>query len=278
MKRRRLNDLYVTGAPFRIELGDEFEEVWLQKLNPIDHERAIRAAGAARARRMAAARDEDSDEYQSTKQGVAEFSERSVLIDLLAQSDLLERTAAIEAELSDDSEWSKDNYLQGLFDAWQTGVSDRYQKDDNATDAEAQHVFNELQRFNDFVQKRLDSEKEAIVRDLEDTSDEELVERASKLIVERVVAQAFMDEYEVQELLYAVREADNHRKYYFGTRADVDDLQPEVKEQLLQAYHELIVEPLEGKGSGETQASSSPSDKPAQLATVPSSGPETSQE
>lgn len=274
MKRRRLADLYKVGTEVTFEDGQgQPVSVWVQKLSPVDHETCVRKANAARARYLRALRDRDSDEWLVAFANVDELNSTDELVEILAQEELSEKQPAIEAEIADEAEWKDDNYLQGLFDAWQEGMAARFTEDED--DAEAAHVFGELKRFNDTVIKRTQDENAALIDEISTIPRDELITRVTEIFIKRSAAVVFMAEFERAQVFLSVREPDNHREYHFkGGIEDVDDLSEVVKDRIIKAYDEMRVDPIEGKGSGETQPSSTSSEQSDEEATDSSSGPQ----
>jgi hypothetical protein len=239
--------------------------VWLQKLNPLEHEKAIRSAGAARARAMLEGRNRDGEAWQEAYADMHDLGPRETLIDYLIAEEISKRTDAHEAELAFEEEWAKDGYLQGLRDSWEGGLKDRYVID--AGDEEASRVFTELQRFSDQVSAQVEPETADLRRDYDDISDDALMQKAVERFIELRSGLAWLREFRRSEVFYATREIDDHRKYYFTTRDEVDNLASEVFTQLTTAYQELIVDPSEGKDSAKILSSLPSSEPPSVLVT-----------
>ena len=267
-KKRRLEDLYVRGRELPVDDGsDDPVVVWLQKMNPLEHEKAIRKAGAAKAKVLMAARDKDSEEWQEAYADVADLGDTSPLVDYLISDDVARFQEAKEAEISYAEEWAKDNYLQGLRDAWEDPdkpLSHVYLKDPE--DEEARRVWLELKRFADQVQEEVQPQIENLRRDYEGADEERLREKALQRFIELRSGLAWLREYRNCEVFFSVRELDDHRKYYFTSRDQVDSLAPQVMAQISTAYQELNVEVMEGKGSLKIPSSSPSSEPPSAVA------------
>lgn len=272
-KRRRLSDLYVVGKPFKIGDAEGAIEVWLQKINPLERELAVRAAGAARARTLAFIEDKDSDEYMAKISDVIDFyGDRESLVMLAIHKDLIAAKTRIEAETAADERWSKDGFLLGLVDSWQDGMMDRYNADPH--DKEAKKVFDLIKKYEDEVSKAVAEEQVRLERDCADYPLAKLREIGAEKLIEAQANNAFIDEFEVQRLLFAVRDPGDHTAYYFVDRGEVRALDERVREALSEAYNALEVDVVEGKDLPETD-DSSPSSEPSEAAApVPASGPE----
>lgn len=273
MRKRTLNDLYQVGRTVEIDDGQgDPVAVWIQKLNPNDHEQALRKASAARAVLLTYKNAPDSEEWQLAYSDTHDLGDRDVLVDFLAQDAITKKRMSLEAEIAADDEWAKDEYLQGLFDAWRGGVNADFARD--AEDPEAKRVFDELKRYADQVTERLEKALPGIKREFAVLPDEELRQNAVEQLLMRRADNAFVKEYEICEIWLAARKPEDHSKYYFNDRDQVRSLAPKVYEQLLNAYREISVDPIEGKGSEETPDSSTSSEQSGRQETAVSSGPE----
>jgi hypothetical protein len=272
-KKRRLEDLYVVGRDLVVDDGQGQVAVWLQKLNPLEHEKAIRKAGAAKARGLMVRNDPDSEGWQEAYADVEDLGPREEIIEYLIVEDVAKTQESAEAELAFTDEWSKEDYLQGLRDAWEDPerpLKDTYAQDPE--DPEARRVFLELKRFADTVTSRVEPEMGRLRRDYQDVPDETLRRKATERFIELRAGLAWLREYRYCEIWLATRDPDNHDAYYFPDREAVDRLSPQVYRTLVGAYQELTVEPMEGKGSEPTRSSSPPSEPPNGEATSESSG------
>lgn len=253
--KRKLADLYVRGKNVTLDDGvGEPVTVWLQKLSPVDMEKVVRRANAYRARLMLDSRDENSEAFLSARSEIESLT-RDELLDLVAESDVGTRALAIEAEIESDERWSKDGYIQGLQDAWNDGMRDRY--DTDPEDPEAKSVFDALTGYTDFVTEKLVNEKARVRTELAETrSDEQLRKKVAETAVMSRVDLQWMAEFRRGQIWLSVRESEKDRSYYFTTREEVDDLAQDTLVQLIKAYTDLEVDVIEGKGSEVTPPSS----------------------
>lgn len=278
VKRRRLSDLYVVGRPVTVgEDTPEPVEVWLQKINPVQNEDALRRANAARVRTRSQAKDTESEEYLDAVANIRDFATRETLIDLAIAEELRLRRSRIEAECAAEDEWSTDDYLQGLVDAWEgspdnPGLKERWAEDHD--DPEAARVKSEIDRFEEKVKGLVDAERADLERDYENTPEEDILQKAVERVLEQRALTAFIIEYENWQLYYSVRDPDKHADLYFLNIEEVRSLEDKTKEVLLAHYRELAVEQTEGKDSPGTPGSSPSSEQPEQAETELSSGPQ----
>lgn len=266
-KTRRLTDLYVVGNELKIDDGrHEPETIWVQKLNPVEHETAMRRAAGARARVLTGKHEEETEMAQDE----AEQLGREVWVDYLVSDVLGKKVAALEAELAAEEEWSKEDYLQGLKDVWEASMEKALEEDPE--DASAIRVRDELSRFRDLLEERINGEREALTQDFESKDDEDLERRVVDRLLQTRADLAWLGEFRKCEVWLSVREVDNHRKKYFEGRQEVDDLAHETVMQIMNFYQNLQVDPQEGKDSGATPTSSSSSESPDPEETVEASG------
>lgn len=271
MATRHLSDLYRRGES--LTLGDNEEEkveVWVEKLRAFHAAKAVRAANAERAKRFAVLRDEDGEDYLSILSAGYDKTDDQLIEDIAGQ-DLALKYQALEAELKAEKEWSESNYIQGLQDAWIEGLDRIYL--DNPEDVEAKRVYDEFERFSAELTKRYDKEKEDILAPLRLDSTEELRKQWMKIQIENDANEVWFVEYKKQELLYAIRDPKDHKKMYFGTRSEIDDLDVGIVGKLVASYNSLNVDVSEGKDSQSTQPSSPSSDSVESPETVEESGP-----
>lgn len=310
-KRRRLGDLYVTGRKVTIndESGEPPIDIWVQKLNPMEQEHALRRGSAERAKTLAMCKDHDSDLWQAQWSDIQDFVQsREQLLELALREELTKIRAKVEAEVTAEDRWSEDEHLQSIFDAW-NGTTDTLvdavvnAKEEAGPDSEAEptardedgekeplrisymrgpedHRYAEAAAVKAEIEawgKQVDDiflgEKDRLFRDHEGVSEDELLDMATEVMIEQKANSAMLDEFQTQELFYAVRDIDDHSKKYFGTRDEVATLQPPVRNVILTVYRSLYVDPDQGKGSPGTPGSSAQSDSSEPEATSTSSGP-----
>lgn len=298
---RTLNDLYVRGTPVLITSPADSVVIWMQKLDPVDHDRCVRKARAARARARATYQDHDSEEYLALVDAAWE-AQREDLVQLIIapEKSKLAQSIRAEMELSEDSEWAKDDYLAGLYQDWTNTLEQRYVEDPD--DPEALRVLAELRRFQDEFDAALTPRAQELTEQFGSLPDDAVREKAIEAIVEQRLQEAWFEEFVRSEIWLASRQPcdlchseleeqvrrrdageppiaeDNrhqtsHPKYYFADRDAVDRLHEKIREHLEATYLELSVDPIEGKGLPGNGASSGSSEESAPEGIAPSSGP-----
>lgn len=274
-KRRKLLDLYKRGTEIMLNDGEgDPVTVWLEKLNPLDHDAALRRANAERARILIIRNDHDSEEYLSAYNDAVDFGDRDALIDYLVSIELADKIMSIEAELAADEKWSTNNMLDGLRDAWADGLDELYHsaETEEDRDSEAVRVFTALREFSTTVEVHVEKERVRLTRDYETVSDDELRTKVTDAFIETRANTRWLREYQRSLIFLAVRDPENHKEYYFESRKDVDQLATEVLDPLIDAYDALVVEVIEGKDSPQATDSSVLSERPEGAATDAPSG------
>ena len=267
-KTRKLTDLFRVGTEFTVDDGDGGVLVYLAKLNPVQSETAIRKANAARARFLTIAKDKESDQYLAVVNDVMDLS-KDELLDYVSADEMARRSSALEAEYAENKDWMKDDYLQGLFDAWEDGLQDLYleAETDEERDPEAVRVFSEMQKYSTEVNDFLAKEGESVREDFANKPMESLQE----LIVEKMLRiQAdlgWMIEYRKCEVWLGTYTSTQPRKPYFATRQEVDLLEAETLTCLIGGMSQLNVEVDEGKDLPLTEDSSVSSESLEKLET-----------
>jgi hypothetical protein len=251
--------------------GDGEVSVWLQKVNGVEAAEITRRCDAVRSRVMAAkSGDEQWETLLATVRdyGAEGGKERWVDFLLLEKRNELQRSH--ELKLANEEDWSKDNYIQGLFDAWREGLEARWIADQE--DSEAARCKEELDRFAAAATEEVDSELELFREGWMEEPEDQLQHRMASKLLEMDAGQAWITELWACQIYYGTREPDDKTRRYFINREEVDSLSPRTYEALREAYQSLEVDVAEGKGSPAPISSSPLSGVPGEVVTEPSSG------
>lgn len=270
---RKLTDLYKVGKEILIndDSGEEPIRVYLRKLSPLDQEKALKRANAARAALLAKRNVEDSEEFQSRSADVQQFSREDKIGALIGEElGKIRQLRESELEHEEEGEWAKDGYLQGLKDSWDETMSQRYAEDPE--DPEAKGVFEELKRFNEAVNKIMESEEHFLRVDHESTPDSVLDLQMTKKLLELEADGLWLREFRRAEVWLSVRNPEDIKQPYFESREEVDELDPKVFLRLTQEYQALLVDPGTGKDSEAQPPSSDSSEAQETVETPEASG------
>lgn len=259
MARKHLSDLYRRGIDWTIKdekTGDEVE-VYIKKLNPLENKEAREKGNAARARILMRRNDRDSDEWLNVYSEVFDMSDE-VRIDKCISMKATQKRAQVEAELAmaDDSEWAKDDYLEGLREAWEDLRAEFVDPEiPNDEKKEAIRVFEELNRFANEVDKVLENEVKALRLPYENMDQDDLMEKTVAAVFEETAYLAWMEKYYYYRAFYSTREREDHKKKHFASVREVEELEPQVYQQLVTGYKEVELSDLEVKDLEQTPTS-----------------------
>jgi hypothetical protein len=272
--------------------------VWLAKPTSFDMDVVFKAANKASALMLAGRKDHESDTWLAIRDEVGRV-DREVLVNELVARDLTRHRDVVEARVKgetveDDegeeqpSEWAKDGYLDSLRDAWLTGgLRERHLSDPD--DDEASNVLAEIDRFTALVDAEYAADLEDKTLEIGGFDDETLIDKVTDLYVEIAARQAWAGEYRHHLIFLCTKQCAGpdpdrpgrclcrggrrrHAELYFESLDEVAALEPEIKNDMVVRFEQLIVEASEGKGSRRSRPSSTPSEPPAAEATSSSSG------
>lgn len=241
--KRKLSDLYVKGKTVTLDDGKGEVEVYLQKIMPVDMETAFREANAAKATAMSLRSDPDSVMFQYIV-GRCNAATTEDMVKQLADLEVLRKRRIIEAELESEDKWSKDDYLQGLHDAWESKLKEIHHTEPTE---ESEQVWKEMEAFNEELEKRIERERESILKDLESDNRDKIEDKFFDALMEQQAEITWFKEYRRQELYYAVRDPEDHSVKAFESPEEIDQVAPELIEKLAEAYAEISIDVTEGK-------------------------------
>jgi hypothetical protein len=277
-KRRRLGDLYVRGKEVKVDDGaGDPVTIWLQKLNEVERESILRRSNAAKARYLLECEHEEGELFVSTMASVHDYLDHDGMVDVIIAEEVAKTRQRTEAQMSTDEEgWGKDEKIKALLDEWvgtdeEPGLAAKFAEDEN--DPVALRVKGEIETYEAELEAEVKVEQERLQREYDSTPDMELSRLATREILKRRADEVLMKEWMRQQTFYCVREVDDHRKRYFGTVAEVDDLHDNVREFLERQCNMMFVEPSEGKDLPETPASSISSEPTPEEEVSEPSGP-----
>lgn len=274
MGKKRLGDLYRTHMP--VECEDDTGEkitVTLYKISRPDSNAAGLAANAKRALVLMRRNDPSSEMWLEAYGEITERS-RQENINVLTGEDYAKKLISAEAEEAAEERWSEDDYLDSLRALWADGVSETWVKDPD--DPDASRVHDELEAFQDCVDKRMEGEAEDLAESYRHLDDEELRVKVVPKLIDTHSNLVWLNEFELHRIFYATREPLDRSKRYFRSVDEVRDLDERIFIQLRDAYDELAVDAITGKGSPATHGSSPPSEPSTEEGQSTPSGPEMS--
>lgn len=287
--RRKLTELYRSGVevrfgvneagervgrigPFKDEDGvpipraeDEIS-VWVQAPSPLNREMALRDAQAARAKALVRAkRDEESEEYLTSKAFLVDMTDET-LIEYVLLGGQDERQNDAIREILADKEWED---ITAYRDALR-----KFQEDQTPEDDPDYAALLELdKKFSDQVHKRAmeleDAEREVLAMQGRDRTEKKALEKRAEV----AGSQAFMHEYEQQMLFYAIRDFEHKSTMFFESPRELADMPDEFKDVIKSAMAPFINDVAEAKNSQGAVSGSESSEPPSKPETSEASTP-----
>jgi hypothetical protein len=248
--KRRLSDLFVMGEEVTFDDGDgDGISVWVQKLTPAETQLAVEKSRPSKTKIISIKKLPDDhhlklrylDELESSG-----IEDKIDFIKFLIRPKLEEARLSAQERIAAEDEWSKDDYLSGLQEAWNDELQAKWVKSDDDSE-EANRVYDELKRYTDQVIKEVESAEQELINELDDLSLEALQKRAVNRLIETHGDNVLIAEFRKQQLYYSVREADSHKTRYFDNIEEIDTLPEVIHTRLLTVYSELAVDSFEGK-------------------------------
>lgn len=277
--RRKLSDLYVVSTDVEVPdpaHPDDPIKVTLVKLNQPDTEALIRRCNGARAAIMIDANNPESDRYLDAHAELLGWPLRDVA-EWSISDELAELKVSIQHRVASEDPWGTDGYLDSLIASWDDEMQVRFE--DDADDADAAKVKDELTRYGDQVEAEYADEAAELIDVQESRGLDALLPKAVQKLLAVEANRAWQAESEYQRLFYATRqpgktsEPVQRLRRYFETVDEVRECAPAVRELLLDSYNRMAVPPMEGKDSPAQPDSSTPSESPDDPETEPASGP-----
>jgi hypothetical protein len=233
-----------------LELNDGGSEpgisVYLQKISPIEQRDAADCATKARASLLAIKNSpiENKVLYEDQLEDMG-LDSRESYIDFLSANRIEELRLSAEQRIAEEDEWSKNDYLHSLQEAWNSGLSDSWVVNDE--DEEANRVYLELKRYTDIVEDSLSNDKKDIYAEFDLIEGTDLKNKVVDKVIEMEADFAWMNEFSFYQAFYATREVDDHNVRYFTSIDEVKTIDTRVLTEIISNYREMTVEGVEGK-------------------------------
>jgi hypothetical protein len=266
-KQAHLSDLLKTGKEvvFDAEIdGDEVEiKLWMRKPVSAQHDEAVAKARGALARRKAAYRDKDSDEFVALQEDLDQFDSKDELVEQLLrfEESSLKNQAYNEvlydedhAPRDEDGEllWGEqgEEYLQLLNAmAQRMGEIQEYNKSLGEQDSNLAKSFDddeELVRMDE-QRKSFDDAVEARFEELAEVKRLEFKEKTIAVLQKDLKSRyidldgnlSWHDTYQKWMLFFTCRLPEDHSKRYFQNIDEIDYLPPFIQQTLINEMDEL---------------------------------------
>lgn len=241
LARKRLDELFKAGAVYNIAPdGEEPFEVFIRKLGPTQQTQAARRSNAAKMKFLLEAKEEGSSYHRSILAEI-EGIEREGKVRQLAMTEIAEDREKLEQELSGEDRWREDGYLQSIVDLWENeGMMEEWLKGEGNRSEESERVFNEMKKFTDEVdakiQKRLDRE----IARFENLDDETIDKKILDAQIEFDAASEWLRHFRMHQIMFGVRDIETNEQI-FTSISEVEDVPTELFVKLTNAVQNLNV-------------------------------------
>lgn len=281
--RRKLSDLYARGVevrfnaegghmgPFEEPAGEDEVAVWVAPPSPLQREMALRDANAARAKALLRLRrDEESEEYLTSRAFVAEMGDDTLVEYLLMHENERRQSEAMRDVLAQD-EWKDFAALQDAMLQYESGELEADEED-----ADYQALMAADKRYGDQVNKRIEELYEADAEAMRILPRTTWEKRAVEKRGDLVGSQIFMVEYERQMTFYSVRDIEEHGVLFYDSAREWAGEDELIQQAVSDALVSFINEVGEAKNSQGVAPGSEQSVLPSEPETSESSTPEES--
>ena len=245
-ERKRLTELYKIGS--EVSFGDEADTVWVQKLTPSENQKAAEAARPQKSVISSIKKLPDDHEAKlpySDQLDSGQLVSKIDKIKFLVSSKVEEARMSKQDEIASEKEWSDDDYLYGLQEAWNNGLEEKWLEDPE--DEEAARVYSEIKRYSDKVYAEVEAEENEMVYEMQDLSEEEVDRKVINKLIEDDASRHLVEEFRLQQIFYATRTIDDHDKRYFESREEIDLLDGKVLNRLVFEFNTLTIDTTEVK-------------------------------
>lgn len=273
-KYKRIPDLYVVGTEVVLKDGTP---LWLQVLNPFEHDEARHDAALARSRIVLALKEFGSDELTKVR-GQFTANGHKAAVDHLVNSKSTNIMIKIIETLQTDPDWKE-----------RVEIMERSEEliGRPAEDSERQLLDKANTDYTDEVQKQYTQEMDFLTAQYTKMSEEDLWAEFQEQYLDQRGMEVALREFKLTELWYAVRACEGvqtgdhwdhgacegHRVRVFESKAEIRDLPTELQDLLLEGMGKLHMTERQAKGSGSQPNSSASSPQPNAEAELTASTP-----
>jgi hypothetical protein len=258
MVAKRLVDLYVIGEEviFEDPSGGDDIVVYLKKLQPFEQEVAMNRANVQRAKVLTLKKLPPGDEalLPFDLQLDDSFTDEEIATFVSAE-DVQKAYRSAEAMVSEKEEWTNDDYLVGLQEAWEELKEHYFLEEDPEKHTDALRVFGQLKIFSEQVDEEFERGRKRVELEYSRKPKEELRLAARDKLIEMKADMKWINEFKRSQIWQATRDPAKKKDLYFSSRSEIDELSEPVLQRLLDVYEAISVRPDEGKDLRATQSS-----------------------
>ena len=243
--REQVKRIYEVGK--EVPLTEDLT-LWIQKLTQAEEKEALQHSYKPRAAILSLLKADSDDP------GLLEFADtlerwgldsKDAQVNFLITPDVQKAQASQESKIAAEKEWSDNDYLISLQEAWNDGLDEKLALDPE--DEEARRVFKELKRYTEQVTNAVEVDRVDLYEVMDLKSEQEIEDKVIKMLVEHAAGQAQLNEFHAWAIYFATRLVEDHDVHFFGTREDIDGYGASLYPRLLEEYMLLSLDSIEGK-------------------------------
>lgn len=247
VSRHDIEELYSVGKKVNVAPEDhEPVEIFFRKINSSQQQKAVRKANAARVRLMQILNRPDDDDEKLAMTGEANELTREDKITYLAEIQVATYRPKIEQELSEEEEWASEGRLQALVDSWDDEAVLEYLKGEGERSLENQEIFDQMKKFSDTIDEKLETKRGNSTRHFEAMDDEQLLKDILKSYLERESGLEWLRVFRNHQILYGVENEETNEKIY-SSISEVENIPTELYQIYLNAIEDISVPVTEVK-------------------------------
>lgn len=217
LNRLQIEEMYIQGTDLEVPNPSDPEggyTLFIRKMNPNQQQIAVRKANAAqiKMKKLISSQD-DPDELLIFENEVDEIGGREEHIEHISLIHAAGERAKVEQEVSAEDEWSEEGYLQSLVDSWTDEMQADLLKEDDA-DPETKRIFEEMQRFSESVNTKVEVIQKLKVEELNSLSDGQVRLQILKDTIERAAGMEWLRVFRDYQILYGIEDPSNHERIY----------------------------------------------------------------
>lgn len=247
VSRHQLEELWVQGVEVDVSPDEDGSiKVFARKLGPNSHQVAVRKANAARVRSKNLLSEKEDSEQKMLLMDDVESKTEDELVEFLAEIEIGNEREKIEQELSEEDEWSEDGYLQSILDSWEDGLLQDWLKGEGERSEESENAFNEMKRFSDAVEEKIEVIKERKRGNIRELGLEDMKEKVLQMYLDREAGIVWLQTFHEYQILYGIEDLETKEKIYDSIE-EVREIPIELWTRYLKAFERIKLPPTELK-------------------------------
>lgn len=246
--RARLINLYNIGK--EIQLSDDEGEftVWVQRITDAQENEAVKKSKIVRAPIVALKRDKTNPERLEYLETLEDWHLADIdsMINILINPKVQEALESNMSRIAEEDEWAKDDYLITLQEAYNSGMKELHLLEPD--DKEAARIHDELMRYTKQVEDATEHDRKEYTLEMLEKDPAVIQDQVIDIVINSTANAVQQEEFYRWQVYFSVRDPQDHNKLVFASREDIDLLSQENYQKLRDAYDDIKIEGLEGKG------------------------------